>query len=394
MAITDTSTPVLILGGKENSLSLTRHLGRRGIAVRVSGRSSCWGLYSRYCAGRFPVPHGHSLNAFWRALLLGPTKPLKGHIVLPCGDEAIEFIAEHPEELARDYVLDDGRPALRRALLDKKRTLEMARAAGIGAPRSWDIGGEADLDEIRAEARFPLMVKPIHSHKFTRVFGCKLFIIDNSFDELARKARIARGHGLEVMAVEMVPGPDDLLSSYYTYIDDKGEALFRFTKRVLRRFPVNRGNACYHVTEWLPETAALGERFFDAIGFRGLGNIEFKRDRRDGALKLIEVNARFTAAQELLVRAGAPIDLIVYCHLTGQRVPRFETYQQFKRLWYPARDFLAFLELRGRGDLSLAGWLDSVLRSGHVYPLFSSGDPLPSLGAAGALVGQFLRGRR
>ena len=41
---------------------------------------------------------------------------------------------------------------------------------------------------------------------------------------------------------------------------------------------VNRGGGCYHETKWLPETAELGRRFFTGIGFRGMGNIEFKRD--------------------------------------------------------------------------------------------------------------------
>jgi hypothetical protein len=46
----DTSAPVLVLGGKENALSVTRHLGRLGITVRVSGGANSWGMHSRYCA--------------------------------------------------------------------------------------------------------------------------------------------------------------------------------------------------------------------------------------------------------------------------------------------------------------------------------------------------------
>jgi hypothetical protein len=38
----ESSTPVLILGCKEDSLSVTRHLGSLGITVRVSGLPNCW----------------------------------------------------------------------------------------------------------------------------------------------------------------------------------------------------------------------------------------------------------------------------------------------------------------------------------------------------------------
>jgi predicted ATP-grasp superfamily ATP-dependent carboligase len=149
---------------------------------------------------------------------------------------------------------------------------------------------------------------------------------------------------------------------------------------------VNRGNACYHRTGWQPETAEAGIRFFESTGLLGLGNIEFKRDPRDGKLKIIEVNARFTAAQELVRRAGVPIDLAVYCHLTRQPLPPLRQSNKELRLWYPFRDFLAFLELRSRGELSLFSWLRSVATTRNVSPLLSLADPLPVLGAAFALV--------
>ena len=38
------STPLLLLGGKENTLSVVRHLGGIGVTVRVSGPPSCWAL--------------------------------------------------------------------------------------------------------------------------------------------------------------------------------------------------------------------------------------------------------------------------------------------------------------------------------------------------------------
>jgi predicted ATP-grasp superfamily ATP-dependent carboligase len=183
----------------------------------------------------------------------------------------------------------------------------------------------------------------------------------------------------------MIPGPDSLLSSYYTYRTAEGRRLFDFTKSIIRRWPVNRGNACYHKTGWLPDTADAGRRFFEGVGLKGLGNVEFKRDTRDGKLKIIEVNARFTAAQELVRRAGYPIDLMIYCHLTKQPVPAARPVKNELRFWYPVRDFLGFLDLWKRGELSLAGWLASIVTFRHVFPLASISDPWPIMGAGYAL---------
>ncbi len=382
----NTATPVLLLGGKENALSITRHLGKLGIKVRVSGPPSCWALYSRYCTQAFHVAKGETQQQHWAKLLLGNDGRLNGHIVWALSDDAIEFVAANRTRLALRYWLDDSDAELQRAFLDKKETLELAARGGIGAPLHWTVAGEADLQGLRGRVTFPVAVKPIQSHKFTKVFGKKLFIVESGFEELDAQLRKAWAQGIEVFVVEMIPGPDSALSSYYTYRKSDGARLFEFTKSVIRRWPVNRGNGCYHKTGWLPETAAAGARFFEAVGLKGLGNIEFKRDPRDGKLKIIEVNARFTAAQELVRRAGLPIDLIIYCHLTGQAIPAHTLKPGELRLWYPFRDFLSFLELRSRGELSFWGWLKSITVTAHVFPLMSLSDPLPVLGAVYALV--------
>ena len=386
----DVSTPLLLLGGKENALSVVRHLGQLGVTVRVSGPKSCWALHSRYCAEALPVPKGSKQQDYWETLLLGNDGRLNGHMLWALSDDAIEFVNRHRERLGCRYLLDDADPGLQRDFLDKEKTLQLADAVGVDAPRRWAAENETQLAALRGEVSFPVMVKPLQSHSFTKVFGKKLFIVEQGLDELETQVRKAWAHGLAVFVVEMIPGPDSLLSSYYTYRTATGQRLFDFTKSVIRRWPVNRGNACYHKTGWLPETAAAGTKFFDGVGLRGLGNIEFKRDPRDGKLKVIEVNARFTAAQELVRRAGVPIDLIIYCHLTKQPLPAFKMASLEYRMWYPLRDFLGFVELWRRGELSARGWLRSVFSGRHISTLVSVSDPKPAIGACTALLSRVL----
>jgi predicted ATP-grasp superfamily ATP-dependent carboligase len=375
----DNSTPVMLLGGRENALSITRSLGRHGVKIRVSNVPRSWAMASRYCAESYPSPKGTDINAFWHDLLLGKdSQRFHGQVVFACNDPALEFVAVHRDELRAKYLLVDQDPELQRKLLDKKETLELARLAGVGAPGHWDVETAQDVEKIRQEIHFPVMVKPLNTHKFGRIFGRKLFIIENSFDEVVEKVRLSHEHDMPVMVVEMIPGPDSLLSSYNTYIDPDGNSLYGFTKRVIRRYPTNRGGCCYHITEWIPEVAELGKKFFSGIGFKGIGNVEFKRDLRDGQLKIIESNARFVAAHELFVQSGAPSDVLVYCHLTGQPIPDLSNYKQLLRLWYPLKDFLAYRELSGRGQLSFGQWIGSIMHP-QVFPVFSMADPYPSL---------------
>ena len=54
--------------------------------------------------------------------------------------------------------------------LDKVKTLELAEAVGVGAPRHWATETEDQLHALRGQVKFPVMVKPVQSHRFIKVF--------------------------------------------------------------------------------------------------------------------------------------------------------------------------------------------------------------------------------
>jgi predicted ATP-grasp superfamily ATP-dependent carboligase len=138
------------------------------------------------------------------------------------------------------------------------------------------------------------------------------------------------------------------------------------------------GTACYHVTDRIPEAVELGNRLFRHAGLRGLANVEFKRDPRDGQLKLIECNARFTASDCLVARSGFDLARFVYHRLTGRPQPEVGWTKVGIRLWDPLRDFQSYLELRKTGQLSFARWLASTMHR-QTFPYFEWSDPMPAL---------------
>jgi D-aspartate ligase len=392
MTALDTSRPVLLLGGGASTLAAARSLGKAGVPVYASGRSGCRAMRSRYCRLALPVPEGGDAHRVWEQLLItAPDPRLAGSVIMVGCDESLEFVEAHETALRERYVVEEFKADLRRAMLDKLDTLVLARQAGVPIPNFWPVDTVEDVLAVRAELRFPVMVKPLNSLTFMEEFGRKLFIVREDFDEVVEKVRLCRERGHKVMVVEMIPGPDNLLTSYYTYRTPGGKLLYDYTKSVIRRWPVNRGGTCFHQSEWLPETAEMGRRMFEGIGWQGIGNVEFKRDTRDGQLKIIEVNGRLTAGHPLVTRGGAPIDVIVYAHLTGQELPRFEGYSQSLRLWDPLRDFMAFLQLRKSGELSLRGWLRSIFAQKIVLPFFCFDDPRPGLAEGVGLLGKLVR---
>ncbi len=383
--------PVIIVGGLENALSIVRSLGRRGISVSVASSANCQAFNSRFIDHKFIVPEGTTPADYFKELLLGEdSHQYEKSILLACSDVGIEFIINNHTALAEKYTLDVQKPHLQKAMLDKQETLRMAKEAGIGIPEFWNIDSLEDITLIEDEINFPAIIKPIHSHLFQQAFGGKkLLQIDNK-KELHEKATEVVAKGLEFMISELIPGPDTLLSSYYTHIDDDGHALFKFTKHIIRRSPPNFGGACYHGTQWLPETAEKGEQFFRSIGFTGVANVEFKRDTRDGQLKIIECNARYTAGQELVTRSGMDISYMIYQFLTGTKLPTATKYKENMRYWYPREDIRSYRVLASRGDLSLFQWLKSIAHYPTVFPYFSITDPKPSLVLLRAWIASYL----
>lgn len=371
---------MLLLGGGANALSVARSLARRGVHVAVAAKAGSAALDSRYPARRFAIAKGEPIDQGWLGLLTSRADTLEGSLLLACDDDAVGFLATHRAELDAQYYFDDSIPSIQLAMLDKHETLELAEKAGADFPRYWEAAGPEDADALDGKIQFPVLVKPLHSHLFQRHFtrGSRKYLLARDMSELRRHLQTMADLDLEAMIVEKVPGPDTLLASYYTYLDRDGEPLYHYTKKVLRRYPENEGPGSYHQTAWDEEVAEAGLRFFRGIGFRGFGNVEFKRDQRDGKLKIIECNPRFTAAQELLVRSGLDVAVILYDHLTGQPLPPMDRCREDIRLWHPVRDFRAYLELRKKRELSFTGWLASVCHR-QAFPFFRIDDPKPSL---------------
>lgn len=384
------NTPAaIVVGGDANALSIARSLSKAGIPVYALTSPNTRVRYSRRCHWIVPEDdEGGPVS--WLAFLLGPRSDhLRGAVVLACSDEAIEMIVEHRPRLAEKFILEEGDDELRLCLLDKLRTYEKSVEAGVPTPKYWRIWSVADLDGIKNELIFPLIIKPLFSHHTRRIWKNRKYLAIQNYDELHRNFSELQRHGIEFLLMEYVPGGDDLLCSYYTYMDETGTPLCHFTKSVIRRHPEGMGEGCYHITDWSPDVRDMGLKFFRHVNLRGLGNVEFKRDPRDGKLKIIECNARFTAANCLVVAAGIDLALLSYNKLTGRPLPPMDHYRSGLTMWQPSLDFLAFLKLRRKGALTFPRWFLGVLRP-HCLAYLSWSDPMPAVvGTWQRIVGAF-----
>ena len=371
--------PAVVVGGGGNALSIAWSLGPVGIRVYALAYPHEHVQYSRFARWiNVAEGNGEAIEHRWLAYLMGSeSEHLRGAVVLGASDDAIEMIARHHEALRTKFILDLQCPAAHLCMLNKLATYEAAQAADVPTPKFWVIQSRDHLQKLGRELVFPLVLKPLCSLEFKRRFK-KTFVVASGFDELLQKSEQLSAAGVAFFLVELIPGPDHNLCSYYTYLDENGVNLFDYTKRVIRRFPTTLGPGCYHITDRVGGVAELSLRLFRHVGLRGIGNAEFKLDERDGQLKLVECNPRFTAADCLLTASGLNLSLFVYNRLTNRSAPAPTKFRTGLRLWYPINDFRAFRQLHAKGLLSIAGWVRSILHP-QILPYFRWYDPLPSL---------------
>ena len=389
--MTKARPPAVLLGGENIAVSAARSLAREGVTVYALGDRTDPVRVSRHCASFVEVGAKKGVAArYLEWLRHGPP----GAVVLPCDDDGLELVARHRRELVeRGYRPIEANDEVLLAMLDKHRTYELAREIGVPAPQTVTVRRDEDVERAAREIGFPCALKPLHSHLFAQHFSArtKVWVVERE-DELRETLGRMVELELEMLVTEILPGGDDRFFSYYSYLDERGEPLFHFTKHKLRQYPIRFGLATYHLSRWDEETAALGLRFFQGVGLRGIGNVEFKRDPRDGQLKLIECNHRFTAANELVRAAGIDVARLTYRRLAGLPQAPLEGFRDGVRLWHPVEDARAFLDYRREGQLSVAAWTRSLLHRQR-FPLLDVRDPMPSLGNYGRMARRAVRRR-
>ena len=103
-----------------------------------------------------------------------------------------------------------------------------------------------------------------------------------------------------------------------------------------------------------------GLRFLAALGYRGLSQVEFKRDPRDGRYKLMEINPRLYQWHGLAAACGVDLPRLAYCDLLGLPLPAASMNGGGKR-W--AITFLA-----GRAAFQRPPYVDAVLALDDLRP--------------------------
>jgi D-aspartate ligase len=301
-------------------------------------------------------------------------------VLVATDDEAAVLVARHAGALGRRFLLPPVAPELPAVLADKGRLHELCRAVDVSSPTSTVLTSRAQVDAIARSWTFPLVLK--NAAPFTRLrapaVGCSTVVATR--EELLRRAGTwSEDPGLLVQEYL----PDDACHDwiFHGYFGRDGELAVGFTGRKFRSWPPGSGVTTFAEVvrndELLELSAHLGQR----VGYRGVADLDWRYDRRDGRYKLLDFNPR-VGAQFRLFEDDAGIDVVRALHLdlTDRAVPA-GTPVEGRRFVLEHLDACARLVGRSREGAS-AGWgrgAEGPLELGF----FSLRDPLPFAVMAG-----------
>jgi predicted ATP-grasp superfamily ATP-dependent carboligase len=372
----DAPPGVVILGGAHGTLALARSLGRKGVPVWLVSNDTPLPTWSRRIAGHREWAGPDSGGALAFLLDLAATQGLRGALLVPGGDGEVRFAAQAIATLSAAYRV--ALPPWERLqwVCQKPLLYRRAEALGIGIPLTYRF---ASLGEAAAaDIRFPVVLKPNMGGGNNRFSRAKAVRADDRASFLAAYRDAVGQIGLEnVVVQQFIPGGGTCQFSYAALWDD-GRPVAEFTARRTRQYPIDFGytSSFVEIVE-APEVVEVARKLLGSIAHHGLVEIEFKRDPRDGALKLFDVNPRCWSWLGLAEAAGVDLGALLWQTANGR--PAVGSTARAGTAWmYLARDMVAAATLAARGRLGFGDYLRSfgAVKS---WATFAGDDPMPGL---------------
>jgi D-aspartate ligase len=364
-----TGQPLALVMG---DVDMVRALGVAGVDCALFGFADEAGRYSRHVRAALPWidpwEHHEELVAALLAFARGQPDP---PVLFPQTDATVLLASRSRDRLREALRLVLADHELIEQLMDKSRFQALAAEQDLPVPPAQRLGPGPGVSPPTLEVPFPLVVKPIvRTPGWTGLAGSSkaLHVLDaEGFAALWPRLGDV---GTELVAQELVRGPESCIESYHAYVDASGAVAGEFTGRKIRTFPADYGHSSSVEVTALPDVAELGREVLARLALKGVAKLDFKRDAR-GRLHLLEVNPRFNLWHYPGALAGVNLPALVYADLTGRERPPVAASPRTIRWCDPLLDLraaraagitpLAWLRWAGRCEaISGLAWQDPM----------------------------------
>jgi len=369
------STLACVLG----DMDLVRPLGLAGIKCAVAVQPGAAPRYSRYTSHVIEwASPWENPNALVDSLIDFAKTQSERPVLFYESDGELLLVSRNRERLGKYFRFVVADAVLVEDLVDKERFQKLAEKFSLPVPRARHLQPHEPFKTEDLELVFPIVVKPLTRRpelwRSVTELGKALRV--NTAEELRQLWPRLAASGIELLAQELIDGPETQIESYHVYIDDRGDIVGEFTGRKIRTYPLEHGDSTALETTDAGDVRELGRTISQQIGLRGVAKFDFKRSP-DGKLFLLEINPRFNLWHHLGALAGANLPALVYNDLTGTSRSESTNVRaglSWTRVWQDAQAVHA-------AGQSMAQWLKWTSHC-EAKRLLSWDDPMAFIGAA------------
>lgn len=364
----DTSVPVVVLARSPSPLlhgvlGVVRSLGRWGVPVYAAGAGGNMPAdYSRYLQDRFELSFDEGVRGRYLDDLLDVGRQIgRRSILLPIDEPSTMFLADNDSALEECFEFPRQDRDLVHALANKRHLYELCQRWGVPTPHTLFPQDLSDVRTFCRHGHFPVVVKAIDPRVVHEDAQGKSVMIARTAEELLELFERQPDKGApNLLLQEYIPGGSDSIWMFNGYFDDRSDCLLSFTGVKLRQCLPDTGptslGLCRH-----NETVDRSTRdFLKALGYRGIVDLGYRYDARDGRYKMLDVNPRIGSTFRLFVgHNGMDVARAAYLDLTGQPVPASSAPDG--RKWFVEQyDLLSSVMLGRQRRLGLRSWVRSL----------------------------------
>ncbi|MGW2054501.1 carboxylate--amine ligase [Streptomyces sp. NPDC001840] len=325
----DTRVPAVLLRLDQNpfhhgTLGAVRSLGRAGIEVHAVVEAARGPVgHSRYLRHTHPRPDGCRDLADIQRLLLDVSDRLGTPAVLiPMDDLSAIAVGRLQTCLTGRYLLPEQPSGLPERVADKAELVGICRDLGIAHPRTVIPGCAAEAATAARTLGLPVVAKWSRPWLLPEAGGLRSTQLVRSAREAGELYGRSAEAGSRLLLQEFLPHGRGLDWFFHGYSGGGGECLVGAAGRKDRSWPAGAGLTA--VGTWLPNPAVerTARQMVAALGYRGILDLDFRRDTATGAYHLLDFNPRPGAQFRLFTdRAGTDVVRALHLDLTGRTVP-------------------------------------------------------------------------
>jgi predicted ATP-grasp superfamily ATP-dependent carboligase len=239
-------------------------------------------------------------------------------VLFPTSDTTVLLLAKIQRDLEH-FVIFIPEYSVVETMVIKTRFYPSLQRYGVPHPQTFSPE-DTPRDVIMQRLSFPMYIRPAQSLLFAQHFRHKGFVVHNQ-EELHTFLAIAEQARVEVLVQEVIPGPTSEGYILQGYLNQQSQPIVIVAAQKLRQ-PTMFSNQSVQVSippSSIAECIQSIVDYFQQIQYRGLFGAEFKRDPRDGQLKLLEVNARSMGGNRFETACGANDILAAYRDVLGYK---------------------------------------------------------------------------